>query len=472
MMPCGAAASEDFYETRLRAGKEAYRAKRIFEAIDQFRIACFGFPDQPVLLAEGLARLALAQAAAGRMVDVDATLNRFIDLERRSAPYGKIKLEPDIEADFQALLLKRVTQETLLSMPSLAGLVETEEQKIAKLPPRQREKALEAAARREPKEVKWVLALARNAAERQEHGAVVRWVGRVLELDEKNAEALALRARARVGRRQYAEALADLKALPKESWEKWPELYADRLVCLVDRKDWIGAEQAVTQVPPKLMARADVVRAEQELAKERESREKRRANETTGIEKPATASETSVADKPARQKTTNEKAPRVEQPPLQELIRKGGSKATTDPPPERSATRKPAVASGNVSATTGRSSPSDILAESRRLLNAGKRAEAEKILTEALKSEPARRDLRLALLEVACLSGDWKTATAQVPLVSPLREGEETSMFYAAVVLYESGRHEEARPYMERVRSKVRSSPYVDYYKEKILGKL
>ncbi|MGH9366287.1 MAG: hypothetical protein ACRD3M_01275, partial [Thermoanaerobaculia bacterium] len=474
MMTWGATArGEDFYETRLRAGEEAYRAKRFLDAADELRIACFGFLERPPLLSEGLARLALAQAAAGRMADVDATLNRFIDIERRFATYGKLKLEPDIEADFRSLLLRRVKPETLLSLSSLAGLVETEEQKIGKLPPGQREEGLEAAMRREPKAVKWPLALARYAAERQDDAAVVKWAGRVLELEGNNAEAQALRAHARVRRRQYAEALADLKALPKKQWDQWPELYADELVCLVDAKDWGGAEQVVKLVPSHLMTRSDVAGAQRELAKEQGRREKENARQTTAIKESADPTETAVADERARrEKATREeqapaagKAPRVEQPPPQE--------ARATPSPKASAGQKPAAASSNAPGAAERSSPSaaDILAESRRLLKAGQKGEAVRLVIEALKAEPARRDLRLVLLEAACLSGDWKTGAAQVPLVSPLREREGPSMFYAAVVLYESGRRDEARLYMEKAKSRIQSVPYVADYEKKILEK-
>src|SRR5215813_15406480 len=85
---------EDFYESRLKAGQEAYRQNRIPEAIDQFRISAFGFLNRPSLLSESLARLALAQDAAGRTADAEATLSRFLEVERRFSTYAQIKLEP------------------------------------------------------------------------------------------------------------------------------------------------------------------------------------------------------------------------------------------------------------------------------------------------------------------------------------------------------------------------------------------
>jgi len=66
MTPVVSARSEDFYETRLRDGQEASRQKLFVQAVDELRIASFGFLDRPVLLSESLARLSLAQSAAGR----------------------------------------------------------------------------------------------------------------------------------------------------------------------------------------------------------------------------------------------------------------------------------------------------------------------------------------------------------------------------------------------------------------------
>jgi len=112
----------------------------------------------------------------------------------------------------------------------------------------------------------------------------------------------------------------------------------------------------------------------------------------------------------------------------------------------------------------------DTLAESRRLVKSGRAAEAEKLLGEALKREPENRELRLAMLEASCLSGAWNRAAEQVARVSPLSESEAPSMFYAAVALYETGRPEEAKGYLQRSLPNV-SGPLVDEYSKKILGR-
>jgi protein involved in temperature-dependent protein secretion len=109
------------------------------------------------------------------------------------------------------------------------------------------------------------------------------------------------------------------------------------------------------------------------------------------------------------------------------------------------------------------------LAESRRLVLAGKAAEAERTLNDALRADPGNRDLRLALLEAACLNRSYKAAVAQLSLVEPLGDNEGPSLFYAAVALYETGHSKEARSYLGRAMPNV-SGLLVDEYSTKILG--
>jgi hypothetical protein len=42
-------------------------------------------------------------------------------------------------------------------------------------------------------------------------------------------------------------------------------------------------------------------------------------------------------------------------------------------------------------------------------------------------------------------------------------------MFYAAVGLYETGRKAEAKPLLEKARPAIASTPFVNYYVERLL---
>lgn len=116
------ARADDFTNARMAAGIDAYQSRRFAEASDQFRIACFGLLDQPVVLSEGLARLTLAQEAAGARADVEATLARFLAVERRFGTYAKSRLDAPTRAEFERILLVRVSADTIAGVPSLAGL--------------------------------------------------------------------------------------------------------------------------------------------------------------------------------------------------------------------------------------------------------------------------------------------------------------------------------------------------------------
>jgi len=83
----------------LRRGRDSYRAARFQEAIEDFRIGCFGLLEQPPQLLECSARLALAQAAAGRAADVDVTLRKMNELEGRFGVWRQVELEPRPRVD-------------------------------------------------------------------------------------------------------------------------------------------------------------------------------------------------------------------------------------------------------------------------------------------------------------------------------------------------------------------------------------
>ena len=119
--------ADDFYLVRLQAGKAEAAAGRPYEAIDDLKIASFGFLDQPVLLVEGLSRLALAQAAANRNEDAEATLRRMLEIEKRFVGWAQADLEPETRAAVVALVGKRLGADPakLLTAPPVPAAVPT-----------------------------------------------------------------------------------------------------------------------------------------------------------------------------------------------------------------------------------------------------------------------------------------------------------------------------------------------------------
>lgn len=122
ILRASAAGIDPFYLARLAAGKEAYRAARFQEAVDELRIGCFGLLEQPPLLLECTARLALAQKAVGRTASVDETLRRFNEIESRFGVWKEVVLEPPLRADFVKLVKERKGFDSLfaaISAPSV-----------------------------------------------------------------------------------------------------------------------------------------------------------------------------------------------------------------------------------------------------------------------------------------------------------------------------------------------------------------
>ena len=419
-------AADDFYEQQLRAGKADFQASRVPQAADEFRIASFGLMQQPVLLQEALARLAIAQNSLGQTDDLKKTIDRFIDVEQRFGPYAGVNLDPPIRAKFEEMIARQVPRSTLQSIPTLARLANYEFLKIAEMPASQRLAAYEAGAQREPKNPQWPLALTKEAAARDDANDIIRWGTRVLEIEPANKDVKPLLAHARAQRRDCKDALAIIGTV---DLQQHPELYADQTVCLVQMDRWKEAETAMANVPATLRSRADVKRASQQI----------------------TAEHARIAEQNAR--TTKTAA------------------VTPAPRPATPQTHGPVTTpqSSSASASPSRTAQ-DALETSRKLVKESQYADAVKTLRPAVLADGQNRPLRLALLEAAVLARDWRTAASQVPAVTPLVPGEELYMFYASVALYETGRHDEAKLFMEKARPRMVPSPMVDYYVKTILG--
>jgi hypothetical protein len=135
-----------------------------------------------------------------------------------------------------------------------------------------------------------------------------------------------------------------------------------------------------------------------------------------------------------------------------------------------------AVAAGPISlraadpAPAPRATPDRRLADANALLRSGKTPEARKILAGLVASDPKSRDARKALLEAAALMKDWNECNAQTAILEPFADGEEPSMFYAAVALRETGSVASARALVMRARPFLKPSAFVDWYTKEILG--
>ncbi len=439
-----AAPPDDFYVTRLRAGEEAYTNQLWAQAADELRVASFGLLENPPTLTRALFYLALSQSRAKRTAELTETLNRFVDVERRFPGYAKLDAPAEAKKEFEGLLAERVLPRTLSLVPSLARLVETDAQKIAKLPAASRVAALEQKAKEEPASTVWTLELSKSYLETGDEKAAIRWASKTLELDEEETEARVVRARAHFARSDWDLALADLKLLPEKTLAETPALQADLFVCLARAKDWTGARESLARVPADLQERPDVAAAKKRLPAEAPAPAGEPSQTAAGVPPspgppPAAPPERAAPPRPQTGETAAASTP------------------TTSAPPPAAGGPSPAAMAG-------------VVAEARKLVSEGRADEARKRLLPLARSGSTDRELRRTILEVAYFTKDWSLAAAQVPYLEPFADGEEPQMFYAAVGLFEAGKVEEARSLIRRARPKINPSPFVDYYTKRILG--
>ncbi|HEY6049760.1 MAG TPA: hypothetical protein VIZ58_00820, partial [Thermoanaerobaculia bacterium] len=111
-----------YVDDQIREGRQAWEAKQYAEAAEHFRLAGFAAVEAPVRFTEALARLALAQEAAGAHADADATIARFLEVEQRSSRYAEAPLELPFRVVFERFLRSRVPADRLAAVPSLAGV--------------------------------------------------------------------------------------------------------------------------------------------------------------------------------------------------------------------------------------------------------------------------------------------------------------------------------------------------------------
>lgn len=121
--PVVAGAVDPFYLGLLRDGRQAYERKDYATASRLFNLACFGMLDEPKVLADCLARLALAQ---DRFDDLDGfreTFRRVVEVEERFSAYSQGELPPELRAALEPRLVARLPAATLEGVPAFRPLV-------------------------------------------------------------------------------------------------------------------------------------------------------------------------------------------------------------------------------------------------------------------------------------------------------------------------------------------------------------
>jgi hypothetical protein len=146
-LPAGAAV-DPFYQSLLRDGQSAYDRKDYAAAARDLRLACFGMLDEPRLLADCLARLALAQDRLNSAEAFRETFQRLADLEQRFKAYSQGELALELRTALEQRLAARLPAATLAAAPAFRSTLPAKPEPAAgaKSPP-----VKKGAARSEPR---------------------------------------------------------------------------------------------------------------------------------------------------------------------------------------------------------------------------------------------------------------------------------------------------------------------------------
>lgn len=409
------AAVDPFYEGLLRQGRLAYEGGDWQAAVTSLRLACFGHLDEPALLTEGLARLAVAQAHSGDEAGFRETFHRIVDVHERFETYSPTAVPADVRTALETAVSASIPPEFLASSPAFSHLVSGGEPAggdLAALPAKRRRGALVERMESDPDEHRWPLLLAETELELGNLAAAVSAAARALALDPGNQDALCVRGRAQAELGRCPLAVTDLTTCRR--------IYTDvdtslaMLRCQVELDRIAEARSLLAALPAEL----------------RETRAIRRLARSL----PQTLSDAAAAATDA------------------------------DPNPSVSAAHDAGLSAEE----------SETVEQARALLASARTLET---LEEALAlarpvadRHPAKRAVQHLMAEIAYRASHWSEAVAYFERGGIPRADEPKLLFYLAVAYWESGRRDDASEALRLAQPNLQRSPYVDSWVERILG--
>ncbi len=482
------AGPDAFYLALLRDGKSEMLRGDTIAAKKSFRLACFGFLEQPVILAEGLVRLGLAEAALSDREAFVATFARLAEVEERFAAYAPAALAAEERRAFEEKALEWVTPELLRSLPTFAPLLARKSAvDIAKLSPRDRTRELEKRAAAEPGVPRWRVLLA------EEDAAAERWA-KVLarlegvpdgtESESAGRTAGCLRGRALAASKRCEEAVVPLAACAATTSD--PGLAEAQLTCLValDRID-AARELAAKIVRPA--AEAPAVR--KAIARIPEPRVEKAPPERAAPTSAPPAKDVAPVVEPRKSEPSRVQAGRADESradpgeagPAQKVEPKKAEPKKVEPAPKPAETSPPPAASApapakpepaNLTALTA--DEERIVADARILLKTVEDREALRrgfVLVRPVADRlPGRSDLQLLAGEIGYRAGLWSAGAEYFKRSTPGGRGpvDPTQRFYYAVCLYEAGDFAGAAEVAATGLEKLQRPPFVESYLQKI----
>jgi tetratricopeptide (TPR) repeat protein len=499
VLAAAANAVDPFYMRLLRQGTDSYNRRDYAPAVRQLRVACFGLLDDPQVLADGLTRLALAQAASGDPTGFRETFQRITEVEERFQGYSRADIPPDVRAGFEALVIQGIPAATLVENPAFSRLVPTREQRVASLPPSERRKELNRLVKAEPRQVTWRLMLGQlDLAEGDVRGA---WqnADAGLKIAPGSEEALRVRGLGFAGDKRWSQAVDDLRACGGVTSDR--RVAAALLGSLVELKRWQEASAYVAQLPPAL-ATDPAIRDLEERAGNglkaatpaltptparthtptpaptaAPTRTPTPATTAAAVRTPtpvATVAPTRTPTPVATAVPTRAPAPApTATQPVPTAVR---TVQGAGPPPPAAATLAPvgvgAVAAADTKPTTAPSLPS-VQAELdrvRELARTNKLEDACAAARRVADAHPESPEAQHLAGEMAYRTSRWPDAVLYFRRWGEPPDARPVLLFYYAVALYETGDRAGAATALRRSLPNIRRTEYVELYVTKILG--
>lgn len=440
-----AGAVHPFYAEQLRLGSLALERGDHAAATEALRLASFGLLDEPPALAGCLARLALARQAEGDAAGARELIDRVLALEERFGAYRAAELPETVTVPFADLVARVVPAERLAALDAFREVARRQiEQELAALPVDARRSRLEELLAAEPDEPRWALLLGRleMAAERYPRAGAL--ADRVLAARPASQDGLCLRGLSRAGAGDCAGAVEDLAACEQSRIDV--AVTITFLSCLEQLERWSEAVAFAAGLPAGLRGQRPVARLERRAARKA----------------------------PAPQPTTTVAAP---------------SDAAVGPgtPPETGPSAggpggeagAPRVAGGGATGEADGAEPAPLgdddrsrLERARTLLGSartsGELSQAWALAREVADRNPDAADAQHLAAEIAYRSSRWSDAVGYYQRGGEPERPEQ--LFYLAVSLYESGAAGEAAAVLEKALPRLRRTPFVTGYAERILG--
>lgn len=410
---------DPFYLRLMRDGSDAFNRQQYEEAARLLRLAVFGMLDDPLVMADGLVRLALAQAASGDPEGFQVSFRRILEIEERFGAYSRATLSADVRRELERQAVRFVPVASLAESQAFAHLVPRPEDALAKLPPRQRRRELEHLIRAEPDRQLWPVMLAELELGERRFRQAMELADGLLQRQGDHVRALRVRGLARAEARQWSGAAEDLGR--SELAGSDPEVATALAQALWEERRYEQLLDMYSQLPKEFQ---ELDRIAGLAARARVEMERLRA-----------AGETPSSPRQAE--------------PAAGQSRSG-----------RSAGRRPPASEGvrrelrHIALLRDRGSYDEALASARRLADAN----------------PDSSEAQFAAGELAYLLSRWAEAVSYFERGGEPGEGGQAIRFYFAVALFETGQIEAARAMLAPVVGTLARNEFVDRTVQRIMG--